>query len=210
MKRSIWMMLAMCVLSAPVLAAFDPPPVFVDAPSQVLQPPPADKAQIVFLEPVNKVQGYFPVGLYELNGDARTLLAVTGSRTRTVLLVDPGKHRYMTTNILTKVHFMDATVEAGKRYYVLIRFVYNEGFQLRPIRPEGASDFSMKGADWPTWLTETPRTVVKAPLGDEEFGKEKVVKRIDKAYAKAAEAWNKRTDAERAELTLTPADAAPL
>jgi hypothetical protein len=207
MKYSVWLLLA---LSAVSFAAFDPPPVFVDAPSQVLEPPPMDKAQIVFLEPVNKVQGYFPVGIYELKGDQRTLLAVTGAQTRSVLLVEPGQHRFMSTNVLTKVHFLDATVEAGKRYYVLVRFIYNEGFQLRPIRPEGNSDFSMKGADWPLWNTETPRNVVKAPLGDEQFGKEKVVKRIDKAYAKAVEAWGKKTEAERAELTLTAADAAPL
>ena len=92
MKRSLWVLFALGALSRPVWAAFDPPPVFTDAPSQELQPPPADKAQIVFLEPVNKVQGYFPVGIYELKGDARTLLAITGAQTRTVLLVDPGPH----------------------------------------------------------------------------------------------------------------------
>jgi hypothetical protein len=210
LKRSLLIFLALSSISAVSLAAFDPPPVFVDAPSQELQPPPADKAQIVFLEPVNKVQGYFPVGIYELKGDQRTLLAITGAQTKTVLLVEPGQHRFMSTNILTKVHFLDATVEAGKRYYVLVRFIYNEGFQLRPIRPTGPSDFSMAGADWPTWVAGSPRNVVKAPLGDEEFAKPKPVKRIDKAYAKAVEAWNKKTDAEKAELTMTPADAAPL
>ena len=207
LKRLLWVFLALSPVS---FAAFDPPPVFVDAPSPELQPPPADKAQIVFLEPVNKVQGYFPVGLYELSGDTRTLFAVTGSQTRTVLLVEPGKHRFMSTNILTKVHFLDADVEAGKRYYVLVRFIYNEGFQLRPIRTTATSDFNMVSADWKQWITDTPRNVVKAPLGDEQFGKEKVVKRIDKAYAKAVEAWNKKTDAEKEELHLTTGDAAPL
>jgi len=206
-KRAVWLFL---LLSSASFAAFDPPPVFVDAPSQELAPPPADKAQIVFLEPVNKVQGYFPVGLYELDGDTRTLFAITGSQTRTVLLVDPGKHRFMSTNVLTKVHFLDADVEAGKRYYVLVRFIYNEGFQLRPIRTTTVSDFNMVGADWKQWITDTPRNVVKAPLGDEQFGKEKVVKRIDKFYAKAVEAWNKKTPAEREELHLVPGDASPL
>lgn len=50
----------------------------------------------------------------------------------------------------------------------------------------------------------------KGPASDEHFAKERVNKRLDKLYAKAVEAWNARTDAERAELTLTPADAAPL
>ena len=140
----------------------------------------------------------------------RTLLTVTSFQTKSILLLNPGKHRLMSTNMLTKVHFLDATVEAGKRYYVLLRFVYNDGFQLRPIRPTATSDFNMVGADWAEWTANTPRFVEKGPASDEHFAKEKVNKRLNKLYAKATEAWNKRTDAERAELTLTPADAAPL
>jgi hypothetical protein len=160
--------------------------------------------------PINKIQGYFPVGVWELNGDARTLVTVTSFQTRSVLLLAPGKHRLMSTNMLTGVHFLDATVEAGKRYYVLVRFVYNDGFQLRPIRTTAVSDFNMVGADWKEWIANTPRTVDKGPASDEHFAKEKVNKRLDKLYAKAVEKWNKRTDAERAELMLTPEDATTL
>jgi hypothetical protein len=209
MLRSSFVLLALLALAAPVFAG-DEPQFVIDSASQVLQPPPADQAQIVLLEPINKVQGFFPVGVWSLNGDQRTLLTVTSFQTKSVLLLPPGKHRLMSTNMLTKVHFLDATVEAGKRYYVLLRFVYNEGFQLRPIRTTATSDFNMVGADWKEWQTNTPRIVEKGPASDEHFAKEKVNKRLNKLYAKATEAWNKRTDAERAELTLTPADAAPL
>lgn len=164
----------------------------------------------MLLEPINKIQGGIPVGIWSLKGDQRTLEAVTTYQSKAVLLLDPGQHRFMSTNMLTKVHFLDATVEAGKRYYVLLRFVYNEGFQLRPIRPTATSDFNMVGADWQEWISKTPRIVEKGPASDEHFAKERVNKRLDKLYAKAVEAWNARTDAERAELTLTPADAAPL
>jgi len=209
MLRLLRVMVACCALCAPVFAA-DEPQFVVDARSQVLQPPPADKAQVILLEPINKIQGYFPVGVWSLEGDQRTLLTVTSFQTKSILLLPPGKHRLMSTNMLTKVHFLDATVEAGKRYYVLLRFVYNDGFQLRPIRPTATSDFNMVGADWAEWKANTPRFVEKGPASDEHFAKEKVNKRLNKLYAKATEAWNKRTDAERAELTLTPADAAPL
>ena len=209
MTRSLWSMVVLCALAAPVFAAEEPQFV-IDSASQTLQAPPMDKAQLVLLEPINKVQGYFPVGVWSLKGDERTLVTVTHFQTKSVLLLDPGTHRLMSTNMLTKVHFLDATVEAGKRYYVLLRFVYNEGFQLRPIRPTATSDFNMVGADWAEWMANTPRIVEKGPASDEHFAKERVVKRLNKLYAKAVEAWNKRTDAERAELTLTPADAAPL
>jgi hypothetical protein len=68
----------------------------------------------------------------------------------------------------------------------------------------------MVGADWTEWNAKTPRFVEKTAAADEHFQKERVVKRLNKLYAKAVEAWNKKTDAEKAELTLTPADAAPL
>jgi hypothetical protein len=208
MTRSMGMWLAFLALSTPVFA--EDPQFVVDAASQVLAPPPADKAQIVILEPINKLQGGIPVGIWSLKGDERTLIAVTTHHSKAHLLFDPGQHRLMATNMLGKVHFLDANVEAGKRYYVLLRFVYNEGFQLRPIRTTATSDFNMVGADWNGWIAETPRVVEKGPASDVHFAKERVNKRLDKLYAKAVDAWNARTDAERAELTLTSADAAPL
>ncbi len=208
MTRAMGMWVALFAFATPVFA--EDPQFVVDAASQVLAPPPADKAQIVILEPINKIQGGIPVAIWSLKGDERTLIAVTTHHSKAHLLFDPGQHRLMATNMLGKVHFLDANVEAGKRYYVLLRFVYNEGFQLRPIRTTAASDFNMVGADWKGWIAETPRVVEKGPASDVHFAKERVNKRLDKLYAKAVEAWNARTDAERAELTLTAADAVPL
>ena len=51
-----------------------PKPQFVESPKQTLLPPPADKAQIIFLEPINSIQGLIPVGLFEVNGESRTWL----------------------------------------------------------------------------------------------------------------------------------------
>ncbi len=210
MDRKIWAIVALAMLAAPVHAD-DPLLVFVDSASQEAPPPPADKAQIILLEPINKVQGGFPVGIFELRGGERMLLAVTGAHTKYILHLDPGHHTLMSTIGFGgfKAHLLDATVEAGKRYYVLVRFVYREGFQLRPIRPAGDSDFRMDGPDYPGWQSTT-RFVEKTPAGDTMFTKEKYRKNIDKLLAKAQEAWAARTDAERAELTLTAADAVPL
>ena len=48
----------------------------VESPGYVLAPP-ADQAQLIFVEPINKIQGLFPVADYQLDGDTRTLLAMS-------------------------------------------------------------------------------------------------------------------------------------
>jgi hypothetical protein len=204
--RRCFSMLALVACTLPLAAA---EPFFVDAANQDLPPPPPDKAQVVFLEPVNKIQGGIPVGIWSMNGPERTLLAVTGAQTKALLLFEPGQHRLMSTNMLTKGHLLDMNLDAGKRYYVLVRFIYKEGFQLRPIRTTTVSDFNMVGDDWKEWIAKTPRFVAKTAAADEHFGKPRLQKRLDKLYADAVAAWEKRTDAERAELLLTSADAAP-
>jgi hypothetical protein len=51
----------------------------VEAPRQALVPPPPDGAQIVFLEPINSIQGMFAEGVFEVNGNDRTLRATTAA-----------------------------------------------------------------------------------------------------------------------------------
>jgi len=208
MWRSICALLATLALAG--LAHAEDPQYFLDAANQEVPVPPPDKAQIVLLEPLDTVAAGIPVATWVMKGEERNLVAVTTRTSKAVILLDPGTHRLMSTNMLGKVHFLDATVEAGKRYYVLLRFVYGQGFQLRPIRTTAVSDFNMASADWKIWTENSKRLVEKGPASDEHFQKERVTKRLGKLYAKAVEEWNEKTDAQRAELTLTPADAAPL
>lgn len=209
MTRLLWAMLALAACAAPVMAQ-DSEEFVTDAPSQELAPPPPDKAQIVFLEAINRVQGYFPTGIWLLEGEKQTLIATTIWESRTQVLLDPGQHRLMSNSFLSLCHFLDVDVEAGKRYYVLVRFSYGDGMQLRPIRTTAVSDFNMVGADWKEWIAKTQRLVVKTAVADEAFYRPKIVKRREKFYAKSIEAWNKKTEAQKAELKLTREDAAPL
>ena len=184
-----------------------PPPQFTETASQELPPPPADKAQIVFLEPINSIQGMFPVGLFEVEGDKRTHLATTGSHTKAVLDFTPGHHLLMATQIGIRAHFLDINVEAGKRYFVLVRFVYSNGFQLRPLRTDGSSDYSIKNKDFPMWMAQT-RIVEKTAASVEMFETHR--ERVTKTQAEGWKAWNEKSQEQRAELTLNPADAVDL
>jgi len=193
-------------LAAIVLAgcASGPPPApfFVES-ATPLAAPPADKAQIVFVDPANAIQGAIPAWLYEINGKDRTLLAVMGPHSKSVQLVAAGHHVFA-SNAAGGTHILEADVAAGKRYYVLLRFVYAHGMQLRPLRPAGTSEYSVNYKDFADWLASTT-FFVKTPAAD-DFNQ----KHAD-LFAKEQDAglveWSKKSPAQRAELTLAVGDA---
>lgn len=191
------------VLPFAAAAADPPPPPFVEVPDFKIPPPPADQAQIVFLEPINKIQGMFPVGIYRVEGDQQELIAVSSWRSKTVAYLAPGKHLLMTVPV---GHAMEANVEAGKRYYVLLRFIYANGLQLRPIRAAGSSEYRMTGKDFQKWLKTTTRFVEKSPAAESFWAPEV----IDQTRNTGIEKWQSKSAAEVAELTLNIEDAAPL
>jgi hypothetical protein len=193
-------------LAAVVLAACasgpPPAPLFADS-SAPLARPPADMAQIVFLDPINAIQGLFPVGLYEVHGSDRTLLAELASHTKSVQLVTPGHHVFASNQGGGTAHILEADVAAGKRYYVLLRFIYAQGMQLRPIRPTGASDFSVANKEFPEWVAIT-HFVEKTPAADAHD--QKFAASFAKAQADGLAAWQAKTPTQRAELTLNVED----
>jgi hypothetical protein len=196
------------LLSIGAQAGDPPPPPFVESANQSgPSAPPADMAQIILVEPINKIQGLFPNGIFELNGDQRKLVAVTRWRSKTVLLLPPGKHLLFATVGAAIGHAMEVNVDAGKRYYVLLRFIYANGMQLRPLRPSGTSEYRVDGKDFAKWMKST-RWVEMSPDAEAYFDKLKEF--VDRGQEKAVVDWQAKTPAEVAELTLNPEDAVAL
>lgn len=204
LRRLLLALALMSTLPGVAVAKEKPKPLFVIAADQTLAPPPADQAQIIFLEPINSIQGLIPVGLFEVEGENRRQLAVTGSKSKVAVLFTPGKHTLMANHSGMIAHFLDIDVEAGKRYYVLVRFIYGRGFQLRPIRTSGPSDYSIANKDFVEWNAET-RFVEQTEAGLAFFETNR--ERIDKTQKEGWAKWLAKTPEERAELTLMPADA---
>lgn len=204
MTRRLLMLLAALVCVG-VEAKEKPKPVVIESVNYALAAPPADQAQIIFVEPINKIQGLFPVGIFELIDNKRTLLAVSWWKGKTAVLLPPGKH-VLFASPGGIGHIMEANVEAGKRYYVVMRFIYAQGFQMRPVRTSGTSDFRTTSKDFPIWMKET-RWVEKTPEADVFFTGEKLTEYLDKGQDAALNNWQAKTSAEAAELTLTPEDA---
>jgi hypothetical protein len=201
-----WLLVAALMAATTGVAREKPKPVVVESPNYVLAAPPADQAQIVFVEPINKIQGLFPVAIYEIAGDQRTqMLAVSWWKGKTVALLPPGKHMLFATPGGLG-HVMEANVEAGKRYYVLLRFIYANGFQMRPLRTSGTSEYRTTSPDFAKWIKET-RWVEKTPDAEPFFAAERVQAAMNTGQQTAMNNWQAKTAAEAAELTLNPEDA---
>ncbi|MEA3195070.1 MAG: hypothetical protein QOD26_3403 [Betaproteobacteria bacterium] len=190
---SAFLLLAACVTPAP--------PLFAPAADQTTPPPPADKAQIVFLSPGNlfSMLGH----VYEVKGGQKELLGTVGPKTKMVVSVVPGNHLFM-SNSVGFGHFLDANVDAGKRYYVLMRYVHGRGLQLRPIRNEGGDpEFATGNPKFREWLTET-QIVTKTAETDGWLEKYKSF--ADDAQTRGWKEWQEKRPDQRAELTLNRED----
>lgn len=179
------------------------PSFYVASPTTVLAPPPADKAQIIFLMPKNLYNPHQAVILYDLTDENKKLFAMIGSQSKVIYHVNPGR-RILLSAFGVHNHMMEANVEAGKRYYVLARFIYAGGFQLRPIRTAGPSDYSVLNPDFAGWVSGT-KFVEKTP--EAEALHEKTKASVPALQAAESARWMQKTPAQRGELTLNKEDA---
>ena len=171
------------------------------AAEQALPRPSPGNAQIVFLRPSN----YFPEMaslLYEVGPDKDTFIAPIGGTNKVVYDVAPGQRLFMSNNAVM-AHFMKADIEAGKRYFVLVRPIHGYGFQLRPLRKNGTSDYNTSVREFPAWLADTTRVEASesasATISRVQSG-------FDKTKAAGLAEFQAKSPEQISELTLTLAD----
>lgn len=129
-----------------------------------IDPTPADKAQIVFLR-VSFFGGAIPADIFEIeNGDLNYVGKLRVGR-KLVHLTAPGKKVYMGHGLAAD--FMLAEVEAGKRYYVLLRPNWGTGaFVPTPIKRNGTTNYHTAKAEFSKWLEKTKVTEMKSDEAD--------------------------------------------
>jgi hypothetical protein len=179
-----------------------PPPFFNAAPDQTLPPPRPDRAQVVFLHPGGGLIAMLG-HVYELNGEQRQYIGTLGPKTKLVHSVAPGRHVFM-SNSVGFGHILEADVEAGKRYYVLLRYVHGRGQQLRPIRNAGGDpEFTVGNPQFRQWLAESQ---VITPTAEAGAWQTQYKSFHDDAYARGWKEWQEKRPDQRAELTLNRED----
>lgn len=165
------------------------------------------KAQIVFMRPSNTIiSGAFAGFLYDVKDGNDQLISPIMGGSKVIYEVDPGQHVFMSNGVVI-AHFMDANVEAGKRYYVLVRYVHAYGLQLRPIRIDGTTEYNTALKDFPSWLKGTQRVesseAVTGFLTQYKAG-------YEETRAKGFKEWQEKSPTQRAELTLNASDGVTL
>ncbi|HXI37688.1 MAG TPA: hypothetical protein VNH80_12330, partial [Burkholderiales bacterium] len=90
------------------------------AADQSLPAPSAGKAQIVFIRATDAFIYKILSWLAEVTPEKDVLISSMQNKTKVVYETTPGEHLFMSHSPVW-THFMIANVEAGKRYYVLVR-----------------------------------------------------------------------------------------
>lgn len=176
-------------------------PLFVDAASSFVSPTP-DLAQIVFLAPADRPVLDAANALFELDGDRRVLLAVLAAHCGSFQSVKPGHHVFMAWGRVG--HLLEANVEGGARYYVLMRADGPDGLQPLPVRMTDDAEISNRSPESARWIADT-QMVDKTAAADAWFARKDA--RVATAQAAALAAWQRKSPDDRAALTLQKEDA---
>jgi hypothetical protein len=169
---------------------------------QEMAAPAAGKAQVVFL----RASKYFPTMLtylYEKQPERDAFISAIGGMNKVVVDVEPGERMFVSSNGIG-THFLKANVEAGKRYYVLVRPIHGYGFQLRPMRRDGSTDYNTRVPEFAEWLAKTVQ--VETTADQAAVLRQQVRRTLDPTYDKGWAEWTAKTPEQIAELTLNAAD----
>ena len=163
----------------------------------------ADKALVVFMRPSN-LGGMIQSSVYRTEGSGNELIGIVSANTKTAYLAEPGEHLFMV--VAENADFVNATVEAGKTYYVLVSprmGVWKARFSLLPIHNDPAAKYSLNSAEFLEWQRDT-RWVEKSPAADAWY----VSHEADIAAKQAdyMQKWNEASAEQKAELTLHAKD----
>lgn len=165
--------------------------------------PDANTALVVFLRS-SFVGSAIQSSVYETDADSQRFLGIVSNKTRLATRVAPGAHRFMV--IAENADFMEATVEAGKTYYVLISprpGMWKARFSLLPIRNDQNAQLSLQSSDFAKWMEKTTMVEI-APAAEEWYHKHQA--NISKKRSGYLKKWDQMSPADRAELTLNPED----
>jgi hypothetical protein len=117
---------------------------------------------------------------------------------------EPGVHRFMV--IAENADFVDATLEAGKTYYILVSprmGAWKARFSLLPIHPDAKAEYNTQSADFKKWMANT--NVVEATESNVRWY-EKNKASIEEKKADYLRKWTVMLPVDKAVLTIHPED----
>lgn len=161
--------------------------------------PTADTALVVFLR-ASFYGAAIQSTVYEVEDDGQRFLGIVSNKTRVATRVKPGPHRFMV--LAENADFLEADVEAGKTYYVLVSprvGMWKARFSLLPVRNDAAAENNVHSDDFRKWMEQT--TLVEIGPEAEAWYREHEAS-VDAKRAKYLVKWERMLPRDKANLTL--------
>ena len=161
--------------------------------------PEEGKALVIFLRSTF-VGSAISASVYDAPDNETKFIGIIQNKQRVAYQAEPGQHRFMV--IAENADFVDATLEAGKTYYVLVSprmGVWKARFSLLPIHSDPAIEHNVHSADFKKWMASTQLVEVT----DKNIAwYEKTKANIEEKKADYLKKWNAMLPADKAELTI--------
>ena len=177
-------------------------PLAVHVADQQAKPEPG-KALVLFMRP-SSVGFAIASSVYDAPDEDTRFIGVVRSKQKMAYQAEPGMHRFMV--IAENADFMDATLEAGKTYYVLIQprmGVWKARFSLFPVHNHADPGDTLQNPDFAQWNAKT-ELVATSPAGLAWYEENKAS--VAEKKADYLTKWNRMLASDRAELVLHPHD----
>jgi hypothetical protein len=164
--------------------------------------PEPGKAMVVFLRP-SRMGFAVESTVYDAPDAETKFLGIVSYKTRVAYQVDPGPHRFMV--IGENADFVDATLDAGKTYYILVRVrmgMWKARFSLLPVHLADAK-YTTQSAEFKEWMENTG-FVETTPAALDWYAQHKADVQAKKA--EYLQKWNVMLPQDRASLTIHAED----
>ena len=163
----------------------------------------AGKAMLVILRP-SRAGGAIAASVYDVTGDKTTLIGVLGPKDKIAYQVEPGQHRFMV--VAENADFMDATFDAGKTYYAVLRArpgMWKARFSLLPIHATSDDQYNLQSPDFADWKAGS-EWVERTDRADAWFAANRPS--IDDKRREYLLKWDRMAPNDKAELTMGAGD----
>ena len=200
MLRAVRILLLCVLLSSSSLAFAGSALMSRADPNPVPEP---GKALVVFLRP-SFYGGAISSSIYDAPDGSTRFLGVMKQKDKVAVQMEPGAHRLMVVS--ENADFLDANLDAGKTYYVLVKArpgVWKARFSLVPIHNRADAEYSLQSADFAKWTGATT-FVMPAPAAEAWYQENKAS--IEEKKAEYLLKWEKMLPKDRAVLVLHPED----
>lgn len=171
--------------------------------SQELDSVKEGQAQVIFMRS-SFVGSAINASLYDVTDDEMKFIGIMANGTKVAYDTEPGERVFMVVS--EAADFMEADLAPGKNYFSIVTprmGAWKARFSMWPIKADTAARYNTSMPEFDKWQKGT--TLVNNTNKARQWYLKNAYS-IDKKYEKYWQAWQKKSDEDIAERSLTPED----